>query len=306
MGGSATIWPLVALAILVAVLAWGYWPTFGDIVSRWANDSKYSHGYFVPAFALYLLRYRKDKLRGVKATGHIWGLAFLTLGVAMHLLGARTYYEWLSTASFLPCLAGLCLGLGGWKVLAWAWPAIVFLGFMLPLPFRVEVALALPLQRLATTSSVFVLQLLGLPAVAEGNIIIMEETTIGVVEACNGLGMLVTFFAVTTGLAFLVKSWLEKAVLVLSSIPVALAANVCRITVTGLIAEWIGRETANEFHNSFLAAFFSMVVALGLVGLELWLLNRLFPVVSAHDEPVFIFAKRKSVPPAKKPSLVKP
>jgi exosortase len=148
---------------------------------------------------------------------------------------------------------------------------------MLPLPYRLEVSLAHPLQQLATTCSVFVLQTIGLAAVAEGNVIIMESARIGVVEACNGLGMLVTFFAVSAALALMLTSWLEKAVVVASAIPVALVANVARIALAGLLAEWIGPEAADSFHNSYQAAFFSMLVGLGTLGLELWLLSRMFP-----------------------------
>ena len=52
--------------------------------------------------------------------------------------------------------------------------------------------MSLPLQHLATVLSTYTLQTLGLPAQAEGNIIVLDEATIGVVvEACNGLGMLI-------------------------------------------------------------------------------------------------------------------
>ena len=42
------------------------------------------------------------------------------------------------------------------------------------------------------------MQTMGLPAVAENNIILVDEVTLGVVEACSGLGMIITLFALTT------------------------------------------------------------------------------------------------------------
>jgi hypothetical protein len=70
---------------------------------------------------------------------------------------------------------------------------------MIPLPFRVEGPLAYPLQRVATLVSTYVLQTLGFVAFAEGNVIPLGAVQIGVVESCSGLSMLVTFFALSTG-----------------------------------------------------------------------------------------------------------
>jgi hypothetical protein len=63
----------------------------------------------------------------------------------------------------------------------------------------------------ATTVSTFVLQVLGRPAIAEGNVILLNDIELGIVEACSGLRMLVTFFTFSTGVAMLIrKPWLEK------------------------------------------------------------------------------------------------
>ena len=56
-----------------------------------------------------------------------------------------------------------------------------------------------------TTASTFALQTLGLPAVAEGNVILLNDVRLGVVEACSGLRMLVIFFALSTAVALLMR-----------------------------------------------------------------------------------------------------
>jgi len=267
---------MIAGSCLGAILVWAYWPTLGEIWERWVSDPRYSHGYLVPVFSAYLLWMRRGQLAGKGITPNMWGMGFLVAGLGLHLTGARYYLDWISAASLLPTLAGLCLSLGGWKALRWAWPSIAFLGFMLPLPHRLEVALALPLQRVATQASTYVMQTIGLPAVAEGNIIIMEEARIGVAEACNGLGMLVTFFALATGVAIVLRRpWVDKLIVVLSAVPIALLANIARIIVTGLLAETAGPEVARDFFH-VLAGWFMVPFALGLLWLELLLLSRLF------------------------------
>ena len=45
------------------------------------------------------------------------------------------------------------------------------------------------------------MQTLGRPALAEGNVILLNDVELGIVEACSGLRMLVVFFALSTAVA---------------------------------------------------------------------------------------------------------
>jgi exosortase len=186
--------------------------------------------------------------------------------------------------SLLPTLAGLVLLLGGRQVFVWAWPAIAFLAFMLPMPFFLETALSRPLRHVATVASTYVLQTIGFPAFAEGNIIHIDQIRLGVVDACSGLGMLVTFFALATAMALIVRAPLgDKIVLVLSAIPIAIIANVARITATAIAHTTLGTDAGNAVMHD-LAGWLMMPLALGLMWLELRLLDRLFPPIP--DKPL--------------------
>ncbi len=222
-----------------------------------------------------------------------WGLPWIVAGASLHVFGAYLFIDWISAASILPVLVGIVISFGGGNLLRWSWPAIAFLVFMLPLPYRVEVSLAHPLQRIATLASTYVLQTAGFAAVAEGNIIIMEESRIGVVEACNGLGMLVTFFALAAAVAMLMRGrFTDKAVIVLSAIPIALVANVIRITVTSMLSETVGPKIADlVFHD--LAGWVMMPIALGILWIEKQLLNKLL-IEQSDIEEVFSFAEAGS------------
>jgi exosortase len=272
---------LIVPAAFCLVLFWGYWPTLTGMADKWSTDAQYSHGFIVPLFAGYLLWHRRQMVPSVAKSSSYLGIVLILAGVGLHLAGAYFYFDTLSTLALLPTLAGFCLSLGGWPVLQWAWPAIAFLAFMLPLPFRVEVALSHPLQRLATQFSTYALQTVGCAAVSEGNIIILENASIGVGEACNGLGMLVTFFAVTTATVLLAnRGVLESTLILISAIPIALIANVVRITVTGILHAQVGGDVASVvFHN--LAGWLMIPLALGL----LWVEIRLFQLVLVDPEP---------------------
>jgi len=272
---SRTQVALFAAAVLL-LIGWAYWPTFLDISRKWSSDPQYSHGYLVPLFSIFLLWRNRGIGESTELRPSWWGLPLLLSGLALYLAGAYLFFDWFQAISLLPVLAGAVLLIGGWQSLRRAaWP-IAFLAFMFPLPFRIETALSHPLQRIWTIVSTYTLQTVGLPAISEGNVIIINEAKIGVVEACNGLGMMLLFFAIATAVAILVERpmW-QKIVLVLSAVPIAVIANVSRIAVTGLISGTVGQEWVDwVFHD--LAGWFMMPLALALLGLELMFLSRLF------------------------------
>ena len=67
----------------------------------------------------------------------------------------------------------------------------------------------------------------------------------------------------------------ERIVIVASSVPIALAVNIIRITVTGIMHMTVGPELANKiFHD--LAGWVMMPMALGFLYLEFQILTHLF------------------------------
>jgi exosortase len=265
------------LAILVACLIWSTWPVLAGTVDRWNHDPRYSHGYLVPIFALALLWMRRTQLRDAAAApwGRWWGISLLLLGMVLQLVGGYFYAPPLAGLAVLPYLGGICALVAGVNSLRWALPSILFLVFMLPLPYRIETALSQPLQQIATLASTYVLKLLGLMAFAEGNVILLNDARIGVVEACSGLSMLITFTALTTATALVVHRPLsDRIVLVASAVPIAIVSNVARIVFTGILHETAGGGVANWFYHD-LAGWLMIPFALGLIWLEVWVIDHL-------------------------------
>jgi exosortase len=277
---------LVAVTV-VAALLWAHWPTLSDLARRWTHDPQYSHGYLVGVFALYLAWSRRDCFDRAALRPSWWGLALLALGQALSLAGAYVFFDWLRVVSFLPSLAGICVLWGGWRALRGAWPALAFLVFMIPLPYRAEIALAHPLQRLATLASTYALQTLGYEAVARGNVIDLDGARIGIEQACSGLSMLLVFLALATAVAVVMRRpLLDRLIIVASAVPIALVANVVRIVVTGILHKTAGASLANlVFHD--LAGWLMMPLALGLMWLELRLLSQVL-IPARADGPIFV------------------
>lgn len=268
---------LTALAIFAALVV-SHLSTMATLVERWSTEPQYSHGFVVPLFALVVLWSRLPMLKGADWQPAWTGGALLGIGLALRYLAVQSDVEPLDGISLLPTAFGLVLLMCGWSVLSWAWPALAFLAFMLPLPYTIEVALAYPLRRIATVTSTYALQTLGCPALAEGNIIFIDEVPLGVENACSGLGMLMTFFALATAMAMIVHASLwQRAVLTISAIPIAIVANVIRITATGFAYHLGGRESqlAQVIYHD-LAGWFMMPMAVFMLWIELMFLKNLF------------------------------
>lgn len=267
---------LTLLVGLCSAVLWVYGNSLAILPGIWEEQPQYSHGYLVPAFAAVLIWMRWQPLGEVSTAERWWGVAILAVSLLLRLpltFFAQTIPEMLT---FLPALLGVFVIVGGWNTLRWAWPAIVFMVFMYPLPDVLERGLLDPLQKLATIASTYCLQTLGLSAFREGNRIILGgDIKLGVVDACSGLRMLTIFQALTVAIILVtVRPMWQQVVLFLSATPIALAVNIARITVTGVLYVYASKELAETvFHD--LAGWVMMPMALGLLYCELQLLDHL-------------------------------
>jgi len=164
--------------------------------------------------------------------------------------------------TFVPALAGVFLLFGGWSMFRWAWAPIAFLIFMYPLPDEATRYLLAPMQTLATQVSTFALQTLGLDAYRDGNRIILGDSQVlGVVDACSGLRMLTIFVWLAVMIVLVAGGeWWENVLIVASSLPIALAVNSIRITVTGIMYTINPAIAEKIFHDW--AGYFMMPMAL--------------------------------------------
>lgn len=266
----------IAGAALVASFAWAYSRTLRDLALIWEREPDYSHGFLVIPFALGFLWLRRTDLKQVTVKPNAWGLVLIAISVVVRWVGFRYAFDSLDGYSLILWVAGATLLIGGRQVLIWALPAIAFLFFMVPLPFQVERLLSVPLQRIATSFSCFLLQCLGQPAFAEGTTILLGNQELHVEQACSGLRIFLGTFALA--FAYLIASrrelW-EQAVLLCCVIPIALTANALRIVITGLLYLYVGNdETIQRFsHDS--AGWFMIVIAASLFALAQLYLARL-------------------------------
>jgi exosortase len=274
---------IVTAIVFVGVFYFFYSETIAKLIHTYWTEPDYSHGFFVPIFSLYLLWYRRDMLPAVPQKGSWWGLAFFGVWAFMLWYGVYFHYTWFDSFSIVPCLAGVVLFIGGWQTLLWAWPALVFLFFLVPLPGLLSQFLSQPLQSIGSHVSVLIIQTLGIPAIVDGNNIILRDSQpLGVAEACSGIKMLMLFFTLCVGAAFLMRKpvW-ERILIVISAPPIAVISNVFRITLTAVLVEMANRwpsimskETADKVFHDFAGLLMMPLALLVLLG-EMYLISKL-------------------------------
>lgn len=262
--------------LMLVLLIWAYWSVITTLVQRWTEVPDYSHGYFVIPLAVYMLYHRRRSVPTQLAPS--WnGVAVVLAGLTLRVMGTAFTIEPIEHFSLLICLAGLVWSFGGWKLLRWSLPVLVFLGFMIPLPYSVAVARAAQLQRLTAIGASFLLGVLGIPAFAEGNIIQTVVGPLDVAYACSGLQMMVAFLAVTYAFAVLSDYPITgKLAIFLSAVPIAMLCNVLRITATGVGYQYFDDETVRRLFHDFGGLIF-IPTAVGLVFVGVYLFERSFP-----------------------------
>ena len=268
---------ILAVLLLLAIMAWSYWPVMADLLNAWQSNDDYSAGQLVPLIALFLVwRERKAIVRCPLVPCWWGGISLLLLAQVARIYGLLSFRSTPERYALILTAVGSVLMVAGWQVFRRTLWILLFLFLMVPLPGRVHNLISGPLQNIATTGSVFFLEAFGASVSQRGNVVMLNENTLmAVVEACSGLRMMMAFVIVAAFMAYMVKrSRLKKAVLLLSSIPVAVMCNIVRLCVTAVLFLLASAEVAQKFFHDF-AGLVMMPAAVLLMFGELWLMDKL-------------------------------
>ena len=262
------VWTLVALTVgLVGAL---YAGVILDLASEWWNESASSYGMLVPPIALYIAYLRREITFAIPAQPDLRGLGLISLACLVFLVGKLAGEFFLARVSIVLLLAGLAWTFWGFARFKTLFFPLVLLGTMVPLPAIVYNAVAAPLQLFASSVATDLAQMLGVSIYRDGNVIHLANTSLGVAEACSGLQSLPAMVVASLLLGFLEDApVLGRILLIMLSIPLAIAVNVLRVTGTALLADY-RLEFALGFYHSF-SGWLVFVLGFG----TLWLIGKL-------------------------------
>jgi exosortase len=269
-------WQIVVLLILVG---WLYASILSRLVNQWSHDANFSHGFFVPAFSLFVLWQERSRLSALDAKPSWWGLAMVLAALGILILGNLGAELFLSRASLLLLIAGLVVFFQGWQYFRAVLFPWAFLILMIPIPSIIFNQITFPLQLLASKVASNVLPLAGVPVLREGNVIGLPLMQLEVAEACSGIRSLLSLATLTIIYGYLMESgiWI-RALLALASVPIAVAANSLRIVGTGLLVQYWDPEKAEGFFHLF-SGWLIFVLSLAM----LFIVHKLLRVMFMKD-----------------------
>jgi len=106
---------------------------------------------------------------------------------------------------------------------------------------------------IAAKWAVSAMQMMSVPVLLEGNIIHLASGDLFVAEACSGLRSLMALLTLGVVFAHFFRRgrYFQQAILVASTIPIAIVVNALRVTVTGMMAHEYGHDAATGFIHEF-------------------------------------------------------
>ena len=254
--------------LLLPLFVLMYYNIVPFMVDQWYNDPNYSHGFIVPIIAGYFIYERREELMSAESAPASLGMVIILVGLLQLCVGYLAFELYTMRSSLIVLLAGLILFFFGMKVFRIQLLPVLYLFFMVPLPYIVYDSIAFPLKQLVAKYSVEALQLMGVIIIREGNILILPETTLEVADACSGIRSLVSLLALAAAFALITqKGTMKRVIMIIAAIPIAILTNGVRVMGTGILAQYWGAKAAEGFFHEFAGLAVFAVALMLLAGL---------------------------------------
>jgi len=257
-----------------AIFAGLYQAVYPFMVSKW-DSADFSYAYLIPLIIAYIFWEQRKDFFAAPTAPTWWGVVPLAMGLGMYWLGELSgeYYS-MYLSSFLFIVGILLLHLG-WRKVRVLWFGLFLVLTMFPPPDFLYNKISVFLKLISSKIGVAIIQLAGLPAYREGNIIDLGFTQLQVVDACSGLRYLIPLVVLGLILAYFYNTafW-KRLVVVISTVPLSIFLNSVRIGLTGILSKFFGPEVAQGFFHDF-SGWIIFIVSLAVLLFEMWLLSKL-------------------------------
>jgi exosortase len=243
-----------------------YIPTLDWMIDRWsAKDSYYSHGFLIPFVSAFIIWQMRGALKKVKIKPDNLGWLLFVFGVFIHLISALLRIYFTSGFSLIMVLAGLVLLFYGKDYLKKLLFPILFLTFMVPLPLVAIAQISFKLKIFAAQISTLIINQMGVPAIRDGSVIKTMHSYLMVEDPCSGIRSLIAMIALGALMSYFSStSKIKKTVLFLSSVPIAISANIVRIVALSLASEMYGSQMATGFFHDTMGVLVFVIAFIGL------------------------------------------
>ncbi|MCD4781112.1 MAG: exosortase/archaeosortase family protein [Candidatus Omnitrophica bacterium] len=232
----------------------------------------YTHSYFIVPISIIIIWLKRDQLKrydGVNASG----IALFILAIFIFLFSTLNEFMFLEAASFVIMMWAifrLRFTKESFKRIIFP---LAYLFFMIPPPGLVIDTITMPLKNISAFASFKVLQLLQLPVDLRGVILKVKDHELLIADACSGFRSIVTLLSLGAVYVYFQDLSLKKKWFVFSCIvPLAVFANIFRISLTGVFSYYFGHEFAEGFFHEASGLVLFVITVLGLM----WLVDVMY------------------------------
>lgn len=266
-GGAAPItWLLGSWPVVVGLAALAV-PTAGRLAEQVWSREWGAHGPIVLVTGAWLIWRQAAELRAVARPGNVLVTTLaLLLSLIVYVFGRAYDFISLEAAGLYGACVSYLYAIAGVPALRLLWFPLLYLAFMIPLPGWLMDQLTAPLKLFVSYITTNGLQMIGIPVFREGVTLMVAQYQLLVEDACSGLNSLTGLTAISLFYIYLLRnaSWRYSIVLVALVVPIAVAANIVRVSVLVLLTYFFGDGVAQGFlHN--VAGLLLFVTALLLV-----------------------------------------
>ncbi|OPY74842.1 MAG: Transmembrane exosortase (Exosortase_EpsH) [Syntrophorhabdus sp. PtaU1.Bin058] len=249
----------------------------------WTRED-YSHCMLIPFVVLYLIWEKRKELAGIPSSVSWAGAIPFVFGIVLYWIGelAGEFFT-LYFSLWLVIVGLLWLHLGREKIKTIGFALVMMLA-MFPFPSFITARITLQLRLISSKLGVWMLHLYGMSAYREGNIIDLGFTQLQVVDACSGLRYVMPLMVLSLLAVYWYRAHIwKRAILFLSSIPLAIFVNSFRIAATGVLYSMFGAKVAEGFFHGF-SGWLIFLFAIPLLFFEMRLLRKLPPREAKSEE----------------------
>jgi exosortase len=277
------VWASALLVVIGVAVTLGAWR---DIFHIAWTDEEQSHVLLVPIIFAWLVWVRRGRLRQCRPVGTWVGPIVIALGWLISWYGFNNAVQSFWHGGSLMIVLGCAICVLGTDVFWRLLPAIIVLGFLVPVPGLARQQIALPMQTATAEVTHQMFAVLGYHVPRSGNMLTINDTPVGIAEACNGLRMVFALVLVSYAFAFgtPLRWYVRAAVIGLSPVS-AILCNVLRLLPTVWLYGYAPQSWADRFHD--IAGWAMLVVAflllMGVVRVLRWALIPVTPYTLAYD-----------------------
>jgi exosortase A len=235
-----------------------YHETAGSMVRVWSSSETFAHGFLILPISLWLVWRLREEI------GHLKPVSALWVGLLVIPLSTVWLLAWLVDVAVIQQLAVVAMIITGlWAILGHRLAGVLafplfFLFYAVPMGEE----LIAPMMEFTASSTVWMINMTGIPVYREGLYFALPSGRWSVVEACSGVRYIIASVTVGSLYAYLsYRSWARRSIFILVSAIVPVLANSVRAYIIVMLGHVSGMTVATGVdHFVYGWIFFGLVI----------------------------------------------